>query len=156
MSGSAASAPVPRVRVGAILRQDDTILLVQHEKDGHAYWLLPGGGVDFGETLTAALRREVWEETGFATIIGDIALVHDSIPPDKHRHIVNICFWGEIRGGTLSKGDDPRLRDVRFVPIGELAGLDMVPDLGLPLARVLETPDTTGPVYLGTIWRELP
>lgn len=156
MSGSAASAPVPRVRVGAILRKDDTILLVQHEKDGHAYWLLPGGGVDFGESLAEALRREVCEETGFATIIGDIALVHDSIPPDKHRHIVNICFWGEIRGGTLSKGDDPRLIDVRFVPIGELAGLDMVPELREPLARVLESRDKTGPVYLGTIWRELP
>ncbi len=155
MSGSAASAPVPRVRVGAILRQDDTILLVQHEKDGHAYWLLPGGGVDFGETLTAALRREVCEETGFATIIGDIALVHDSIPPDKHRHIVNICFWGEIRGGTLSKGDDPRVKEARFVPIEALPDLQIIPDMRESLIRLLTTPETLGRVYLGNLWREL-
>jgi ADP-ribose pyrophosphatase YjhB (NUDIX family) len=33
----------PRIRVSAILRWGGRILLCRHEKDGRAYWLLPGG-----------------------------------------------------------------------------------------------------------------
>ncbi|MFO7974938.1 MAG: NUDIX hydrolase [Candidatus Hydrogenedentota bacterium] len=155
MTESGTSQPGPRIRVATILRKDDTILLVQHVKEGHAYWLLPGGGVDFGETLAEALKREVREETGLEAEVGDIALVHDSLPPDKHRHIVNIYFWGQISAGTLRKGDDPRLSEVRFVPIRDLISLEMIPDLREKLANLLAISDKTGPRYLGNIWREL-
>ena len=49
----------PRIRVSAILRRDSRLLLVRHEKQGREYWLLPGGGVGGGETLVAALKREL-------------------------------------------------------------------------------------------------
>ena len=39
----------PRIRVSAVLRWDDQILLCRHEKPGKEYWLLPGGGVHSGE-----------------------------------------------------------------------------------------------------------
>ena len=155
MTESRTSQPRPRIRVAAILCKDDTVLLVQHVKENHAYWLLPGGGVDFGETLAEALRREVREETSLEIDVGDIALVHDSLPPDGHRHIVNIYFRGNIRGGVLKKGNDLRLKEVRFVPIRDLNDLEMVPDLREQLGNVLATSEKTGPAYLGNIWREL-
>ena len=147
--------PVPRIRVAAILRKENTILLVQHQKDGRTYWLLPGGGVDSGESLAEALQREVKEETGFDIAVGDIALVNDTLPPDKHRHIVNICFYAEILGGNLSKGDEPRLKDVKFVPVSDLLDLDLIPDLREPLAALLTANQPSGPSYLGNLWREL-
>ncbi|MFP4173447.1 MAG: NUDIX domain-containing protein, partial [Candidatus Hydrogenedentota bacterium] len=67
---NAPSDPLPRIRVAAIAVRDGAILLVRHEKHGERYWLLPGGGVDFGETLTEALAREVREETGLAIEVG--------------------------------------------------------------------------------------
>ena len=47
--------PEPRIRVSAILRWHGGILLCRHEKRGRENWLLPGGGVRSGETLTEAL-----------------------------------------------------------------------------------------------------
>ncbi|HOD51804.1 MAG TPA: NUDIX hydrolase [Candidatus Hydrogenedentes bacterium] len=148
--------PVPRIRAAAILRKGDSVLLVQHQKEGQTYWLLPGGGVNFGESLAEALQREVREETGLDISVGDIALVNDSLSPDKRCHIVNICFWGEVRGGILTKGSDPRLCQARFVPIRDISGFSMLPDLRGPLSRLLSSPGISGPTYLGNLWRDLP
>ena len=55
----------PVVGVGAVVLDDDRVLLI---KRGHeplkGQWSLPGGGVEVGETLEAAIAREVREETG--------------------------------------------------------------------------------------------
>ena len=62
---SAALMPLePRIRVSAVLRWEDRVLLCRHEKSGREYWLLPGGGVNSGESLVEALRRELEEEVG--------------------------------------------------------------------------------------------
>ncbi len=60
-------AAEPRIRVSAILRWQDRMLLCRHEKGEKQYWLLPGGGVNSGESLVDALHRELGEELGIAT-----------------------------------------------------------------------------------------
>jgi len=57
----------PRIRVSALLRWQDRILLCRHEKVGRGeYWLLPGGGVNSGESLVDALHRELRRNTAQA------------------------------------------------------------------------------------------
>ena len=91
----------PRVRVAAIIVKGDSILLVRHEKGAASYWLLPGGGLEFGESLVDGLCREVREETCLEVRVGDLVLASDSIAPDRSRHVVNLCFTGEVIGGEL-------------------------------------------------------
>ena len=56
-----------RVSVNAYIVQDNQILLQRRSDNGQ--WNLPGGGVELGESLTAALHREVFEETGLQVSI---------------------------------------------------------------------------------------
>ena len=147
--------PYPRVRVAAIIVQDGHILLARHEKGGKRYWVLPGGGVDYGETVEAALVRELREEAGLDIRVRDLVLVNDSIPPDKHRHIVNLYFTAEIRSGEIVVGtSDKRLIDIKFIPLSRLPRLTIYPDIRKQLINGLRTGFANHPHYLRNLWKD--
>jgi len=52
------------MRVRVIVPSRDRILMVQHRDEDGLFWILPGGGVEPGETPAEAAVREVWEEAG--------------------------------------------------------------------------------------------
>lgn len=60
---------------GAILR-DQSILLIRHREhqSGRAYWVLPGGGIEPGESEEDCVRREMKEETGLDVIIEQLLI----------------------------------------------------------------------------------
>ena len=139
----------PRIRVSAILRRGSRILLVRHEKHGREYWLLPGGGVQAGETLVRALKRELVEEVGLDADVpleGPVAIA-DSIAPrgSPAKHVVHIVFAGHL--GVSST--DEAVWNHRLFDVEELAGLALHPPIQRFLAR-WQPGDPT--VYLGALW----
>src|SRR6185295_19384175 len=100
-----------RIRAAGILVKDDQILLVRHEKNGKSYWLIPGGGVDFGESVEAALKREFQEEVGLEIKVGKLVLVHDSIPPNRHRQVLNLYFVVTAEKFEIKVTSDAVLKD---------------------------------------------
>ena len=70
----------PVVGVGAVVFDGDRVLLVKRGKEPlRGRWLIPGGTVERGETLTDAIVREVQEETGLTVRAGEVVLVFDHI-----------------------------------------------------------------------------
>jgi ADP-ribose pyrophosphatase YjhB (NUDIX family) len=143
----------PRIRVAGVTTCADGLLLVRHEKKGRSYWLLPGGGVEQGESLTEALRREVREETGLEIDPGAPVLLNDSIQPGGGRHIVNIVFTARLTGGALRCEADERLREAAFVPLDELDDLRLYPDLKAEVSRIARNPAPPAAHYAGNLWR---
>lgn len=139
-----------RVRVAGIVISDKRILLISHKKDGNEYWLLPGGGVSFLETLEEALKREFNEELNIDVAVQKIALVCDSIDPDEKRHIINICFHCSYEGGDYRLGDDNRLSGYGYFNAQELKQLKIYPPINDELVDIIRNKPQT--IYLGKLW----
>jgi ADP-ribose pyrophosphatase YjhB (NUDIX family) len=114
----------PIVGVGAVVLDGDRVLLVRR---GHeplkGEWSLPGGAVEVGEALDAAVAREVLEETGVEVEVGPMIDVLDSIrvdPDGRARyHFVLIDYLCRPTGGTLCCATDAA--DARWAAVDDLA-----------------------------------
>jgi 8-oxo-dGTP diphosphatase len=146
----------PRIRVSAILRWKGRMLLCRHEKPGKEYWLLPGGGVNSGESLVDALHRELAEEIGIdekLSVEGPVAIV-DSISPRQSfaaKHVVHIIFAGDLGGRSLEAvtSQDAAVRGHRLFEVSDLDGVVVHP----PITRFLSRWQPGDPaVYLGALW----
>ena len=63
-------------RYQAAIMRGEKILLIKHQehKNGRAYWVLPGGGIENGETEVQCVRREVQEETNLEIKVVELLL----------------------------------------------------------------------------------
>ena len=84
------------VGVGAIIVDERGRLFLAQRgpeaKNERGYWEFPGGTVEFGETMSQALRREILEEYGLAIEVGALLDVVDHILPAEGQHWVSPSF----------------------------------------------------------------
>ena len=88
---------VPRIGVSVSIRKGNKVLLGHRlSQHGHGTWAVPGGHLDFGETLQECAKREVMEETGLAVF--DIAkgIITEDFYKETNKHYITfhmVCDW---------------------------------------------------------------
>ncbi|MEZ5841774.1 MAG: NUDIX hydrolase [Hyphomicrobiales bacterium] len=124
------AAVLPRLGASVALWRGEELLLVKRGKAPMiGKWSLPGGHVEPGETLEAAARRELIEETGLAAGALAFAEFHEIIRNDDAgavvRHFVVAVFAGRFGGGIAVAGDDAA--DVGWYHRSALDDVDATP-----------------------------
>lgn len=119
---------IPRAAVSACLFRDEHVLLVKRAKPPFAGdWSLPGGSVEPGETVEAAIKREIFEEAGLTCALAGIAGVNDVIVRDNAgavtHHYVIVVFAGRIGSGVPVAGSDAA--EARLFHVGALSDLGL-------------------------------
>lgn len=94
--------PVPTV--DAIIEVPDGIVLIKR-RFLPLGWALPGGFVEYGETVAAAARREAKEETGLDVSLTELFNVYSDPLRDPRQHTIGIVFIGTA-AGVPTAGDD--------------------------------------------------
>ncbi len=97
----------PRLTVDGIVLLNHRLVLIRRKnppfEGQHA---LPGGFVEYGETVEKAVVREVQEETGLLTKVKQLVGVYSDPDRDPRGHTVTVVFELDIVGGELRGGDD--------------------------------------------------
>lgn len=146
--GSEIRHPIHLAAVALIRRGGDLLLVHQRgPSDERAYWGLPGGIVEPGETLIEGLIREVREEAGVEVIDpGRVAFVTHS--PE----CISFTFEvGEWRGEAGPADPDGFVLEAGFLPLAEaIERLEELPIRGMrePITAYLRGQAERGTVFV--------
>lgn len=122
----------PQCAVGAIVLERGELLLVKRDREpARNLWSLPGGRVEWGESLREAVTREVREETGVEIEVEGLAGIAERIIPndegDVSFHYVILDFWARPKSRDITAGDDAI--EARWVDVEELREMSLTAGL---------------------------
>ena len=125
----ASSPSHPQLAVSAAIFRDDRILLVRRARSpANGFYSLPGGRVEFGETLHTALHREVLEETALKIAIVGLAGWREVLPTTSGGgHYLIMSFAARWTRGEPRLNDE--LDDFKWLPPDALGDLRLTDGL---------------------------
>ncbi|MGK9166432.1 NUDIX domain-containing protein [Inquilinus limosus] len=112
----------PRLGVGAFIRDaEGRLLLVQRRREPEAgHWGLPGGKVDFGETVEAAVLREIEEELGVVLRLDGLLCLVDQIDRAAGSHWVAPVYRAAIAVGEPANREPAALAAIGWFALDAL------------------------------------
>ncbi len=115
----------------AVIVRDGAVALIERNRAERHYFVVPGGGVEPGETAREAAAREAWEDLGLRVEVGALVAevpFEDDVQQFFLATIVGGTFGGG-RGREMTGGSGPMTGTYRpvWVPIDDLPRLPVLP-----------------------------
>jgi 8-oxo-dGTP diphosphatase len=119
----------PQLAVSAAIFREGKVLVVRRARSpAKGFYSLPGGRVEFGETLHAALHREIAEETALTIEIAGLAAWREVMPTTEGGgHFVILSFAAHWSAGEPALNEE--LDDCRWIAPDALDELKTTPGL---------------------------
>ncbi len=115
----------PKIIVAALIEKNNRFLLVKEIlESGKEYWIIPGGGVEFGENLTDAIKREIKEETNLDIEIKNFAGFQEAIVPKYNYHTIIFFYRALLKNENLIL--ENKILEAKFFSKEELKNLNLV------------------------------
>lgn len=117
-----------RVAAYGVVTHEGRVLLAMQRFPESGTWALPGGGVEYDESVEQAVVREFMEETGYEVAVdGLLGVRHHLVPAERRMHAngrpmkaVQIVFRVHITGGELRDEADGSTERADWIPIADL------------------------------------
>ena len=118
----------PEVAVGAVCVHADALLLIRRGRGPAAgEWSVPGGRVEWGETLHEAVVRETFEETGLEVVVDRYLGWTERLDDAYHYVILDFAVTALDPTTPPVAGDDAA--EATWVPRGDVSDLRLVDGL---------------------------
>ena len=130
-----------------IIDDRERVLLALWNEGAEPQWTLPGGGVEFEETVEEAAVRELREETGYDVQLGRVLGVDSHVVPAASRldgssrpmKSFRVVFDAHITGGELTEEIDGTTDEARWLPLSDVPTLPRVPLVDVALGFLTST-----------------
>jgi len=101
-----------RNSVKALIMKEGKMLAIKLDDDGDVFYTMPGGGQNAGETLTAALKREVAEEIGVDVVPQSLEFVIEGVYGEAfHRvDLIFLCEYVGLVDNSILQREDSQVR----------------------------------------------
>lgn len=115
----------PRLTAAMVVKKNNKFLLARRNKENmFGRWVIPGGGVDFGETTKDAALREIKEETNLEVSNVSFLCVKEVINVPGLYHSVVFFYLGDASSDSLKACDD--VSEAKFFSVEEMKELDVL------------------------------
>ncbi|MEO4052875.1 NUDIX domain-containing protein [Solibacillus sp. CAU 1738] len=126
-----------RVRASALIIQNNCVLLVEFNDEKGLHYNLPGGGVEEGETLIEAVKREAREEASVEVNVGNVAFLYEYAPQTVNSKYGTVHSLTTIFECTLKHAEEARLplipdenqTGVKWIHLDDLHEIILYPNL---------------------------
>lgn len=126
-----------RVRAGALIIQDTSILLIEFNDENGLHFNLPAGGTEPGETVKEAVKREAKEEASIEVEVGPLAFVYEYAPHLNNNkygdtHSLALMFDCSIKEGCkprMPANPDSNQTGIKWIPLTELDKVILYPNI---------------------------